>query len=252
MFVAGNWKMHTDLRAADRLASEVVRLTEADARTVDVAICPPTVWLETVRERVRGTRVALGAQNVHPEEQGAFTGEVSATMLDAAGCKFVVVGHSERRQYFNESDAFVGEKVKQVMKHGMTPILCVGESLEERDSDGAETVVGRQLEGGMVGVSLKHGNSLVVAYEPVWAIGTGRTATPDQAQVMHAFIRDKLASRFGDEVPVPILYGGSVKPNNAAELFAQPDIEGGLIGGASLDAEAFASIVRAAADTTRH
>ncbi|MCH7638119.1 MAG: triose-phosphate isomerase [Bacteroidetes bacterium] len=252
MLVAGNWKMHTDLRAADRLASEVVRLTDADARTVDVAVCPPSVWLEAVRERVRGTRVALGAQNVHPEEKGAFTGEVSATMLSEAGCTYVIVGHSERRRHFHESDAFVGEKVMQVMKHGMTPILCVGESLEERDSDAAETVVGRQLDGGLIGVSLRHGNTLVVAYEPVWAIGTGRTATPEQAQAMHAFIREKLAARFGAEEPVPILYGGSVKPGNAAELFAQPDIGGGLIGGASLDAEAFAAIVGAAADAARN
>lgn len=247
MFVAGNWKMHTDLRTADRLASEVVRLTEADARTVDVAICPPFVWLELVRERIRGTRVALGAQNVHPEEKGAFTGEVSAEMLEGSGCRYVIVGHSERRQYFNESDAFVGEKVKQVMKHGMTPLLCVGESLGERDADAAETVVGRQLEGGLVGVTLKYGNTLVVAYEPVWAIGTGRTATPDQAQTMHRFIRERLAIRFGAEDRVPILYGGSVKPDNAAELFAQADIDGGLIGGASLDAEAFSAIVHAAA-----
>ncbi len=252
MLVAGNWKMHTDLRAADRLASEVVRLTEADTRTVDVAVCPPTVWLEAVRERVRGTRVALGAQKVHAEEKGACTGEVSATMLSEAGCRYVIVGHSERRRHFNESDAIVGEKTKQVMKHGMTPILCVGESLEERDSDAAETVVGRQLEGGLIGVSLRRGNMLIVAYEPVWAIGTGRTATPEQVQAMHAFIREKLAARFGAEERVPILYGGSVKPGNAAELFAQPDIGGGLIGGASLDAEAFAAIVRAAADAARH
>jgi triosephosphate isomerase len=195
--------------------------------------------------------VALGAQNVHPEEHGAFTGEVSATMLSGAGCRYVIVGHSERRQIFNESDAFVGEKVMQVMKHGMVPILCVGESLEERDSDVAETVVGRQLDGGLIGVSLKHGNTLVVAYEPVWAIGTGRTATPEQAQAMHAFIREKLDARFGAEERVLILYGGSVKPDNAAELFAQSDIDGGLIGGASLDAEAFAVIVRAAADVAR-
>ncbi len=251
MLVVGNWKMYTDLRTADRLASEVVRLTEADGRKVDVAICPPAIWLETARERVRGTHVALGAQNVHSEEEGAFTGETSAAMLKGADCTYVIVGHSERRQYFNESDAFVGEKVKQVMKHAMTPILCVGESLQERDSDAAETVVGRQLDGGLAGVSLKHGNKLVVAYEPVWAIGTGRTASPEQAQDMHAFIRAGLAERFGDDVTVPILYGGSVKPNNAADLFAQPDIDGGLIGGASLDAESFAAIVRAATDVVR-
>lgn len=251
MFVAGNWKMHTDHRAASRLASEVVRLTEPDARVVDVVVCPPAVWLEAVREQVRNSRVTLGAQNVFPGETGAFTGEVSPLMLKGVGCTYVIVGHSERRQYFNESDAFVGEKVKQVMKHEMTPILCVGESLEERDADNAETVVGRQLTGGLAGVSLKHGNQLVVAYEPVWAIGTGRTASPEQAQAMHAFIRENLIARFGAEYNVPILYGGSVKPDNATDLFSQPDIDGGLIGGASLDAESFAAIVRAAADSAR-
>ena len=248
MLVVGNWKMHTDFRGAVRLASEVVRLTETDARTVGVSICPPFVWLEAVREAVRSSRVALGAQNGHPAERGAFTGEVAMPMLGALGCRFVIVGHSERRQVFGEDDAFVGEKVQAAMGQGLVPILCVGETLDERDTGQAEAVVQRQLEGALDGVALDSAEALVVAYEPVWAIGTGRTASPEQAQAMHAFIRARLHARFGDDGrAVPLLYGGSVKPNNAAELFGQPDLDGGLIGGASLDAESFAAIVRAAA-----
>jgi triosephosphate isomerase len=247
MLVAGNWKMHTDLKGALRLAAEVVRLTEAEARAVDVAVCPPFVWLDAVREKLRGSRVALGAQNVHPEAAGAFTGEVAPPMLDALGCRYVIAGHSERRQHFGETDAFVGAKVRAVMGAGMVPILCVGETLDERDRGEAEAVVRRQLDGALDGVTLDDPARLVVAYEPVWAIGTGRTATPEQAQAMHAFARARLAARFGEDGRrVAILYGGSVKPDNAADLFAQPDLDGGLIGGASLDAEGFAAIVRAA------
>ena len=197
MLVAGNWKMNTDRRDADRLAAEVVRRTEADARTVDVAVCPPSVWLSSVREKLRGSRVALGAQNVHPESSGAFTGEVAPAMLDDLGCRYVIVGHSERRQLFGESDAFVGAKVRAVQEAGMTPILCVGETLAERDADRVEEVVGRQLAAGVDGAAAS-ADRLVIAYEPVWAIGTGRTASPEQAQAVHAFIRDRLAARPGD------------------------------------------------------
>ncbi len=248
MLVAGNWKMHTDRKGALRLASEVVRLTEADARTVDVAVCPPFVWLDAVREKLRGSRVALGAQNAHPADAGAFTGEVAVSMVEALGCRYVIVGHSERRQLFGETDAFVGEKVRAVRAAGLTPVLCVGETLDEREGGAAEAVVRRQLDGALEGVALGD-DRLVVAYEPVWAIGTGRTATPEQAQAMHAFVRARLGERFGEAGrAVPLLYGGSVKPDNAADLFREPDIDGGLIGGASLDAEAFAAIVRAAAE----
>ncbi|HLT47443.1 MAG TPA: triose-phosphate isomerase [Rubricoccaceae bacterium] len=250
MLVAGNWKMHTDRDEALRLAAEVVRRTEHEARAVDVAVCPPFVWLDAVRERLHGSRVALGAQNVHPAASGAFTGEVAPPMLAALGCRYVIVGHSERRQHFGESDAFVGEKVRAVMGAGMVPILCVGETLAERDAGEAEAVVRRQLDGALDGVTLDEAEALVVAYEPVWAIGTGRTATPEQAQAVHAFIRERLGARFGAAGRgVRLLYGGSVKPDNAADLFAQPDLDGGLIGGASLDAEAFAAIVRAAQQT---
>lgn len=248
MLVAGNWKMNTDLKGALRLASEVVRRTEADARTVDVAVCPPSVWLDAVREKLRGSRVTLGAQNAHPAESGAYTGEISVSMVDALGCQYVIVGHSERRQLFGETDAFVGEKVGAVRGRGVTPILCVGETLEERQDGSAETVVQRQLDGALQDITLTD-DRLVVAYEPVWAIGTGETASPAQAQAMHAMIRAHLARLLGTRgQTVPLLYGGSVKPGNAAELFAESDIDGGLIGGASLDAESFAAIVRAAAD----
>jgi len=251
VLVAGNWKMHTDLRGAVRLAAEVARRTEAPARRVRVAVCPPFVWLDAVRAALRGSRVLLGAQNVHPSDEGAFTGEVAAPMLAALGCRFVIVGHSERRHLLGETDAFVGEKVRQVLRHGLVPILCVGETLEERDRGDAEAVVRRQLDGALRGVTPGAPEGLVVAYEPVWAIGTGRTATPEQAQAMHAVVRADLAARFGEAGRfVELLYGGSVKPDNAARLFAQPDVDGGLIGGASLDAEAFTSIVEAAVQTT--
>ncbi|MFN3597216.1 MAG: triose-phosphate isomerase [Rubricoccaceae bacterium] len=245
--VVGNWKMHTTLDEAVRLASDVARGADTDA--VAVAVCPPFVWLEAVAERLRGSGVALGAQNVHPEAEGAFTGEVSPVMLRALGCRYVIVGHSERRQ-MGEADALIGRKVRAALAHGLAPILCVGETVEERDAGSAEAVVTGQLAGALEG--LEAPGALVVAYEPVWAIGTGRTATPEQAQAMHVFVRARLGERFGDAGrAVPLLYGGSVKPDSAPALFAQPDLDGGLIGGASLDAGAFSAIVAAAADASR-
>ena len=243
--------MNLGLADAVRLASDVVRETAKDADQVSVAVCPPTVWLEAVAERLRESPVALGAQNVHPEDSGAFTGEVAPAMLREVGARYVIVGHSERRALFSESSAFVAEKVRAVQAAGLTPILCVGETLEERDGGDAEAVVLRQLAASLDGVTLDASapdgpGGLVVAYEPVWAIGTGRTATPEQAQAMHAAIRAALAERFGGGAGVEILYGGSVKPGNAAELFAQPDLDGALVGGASLEAESFAAIVAAA------
>ena len=246
MLVAGNWKMNLGLADAVRLASDVVRETSDDAGTVTVAVCPPAVWLEAVAERLRGSDVALGAQNVHPEASGAFTGEVSPAMLAEVGARYVIVGHSERRALFGETSAFVAEKVRAVAGAGMVPVLCVGETLEERDGGDAEAVVLGQLAASLDGVALDEPGELVVAYEPVWAIGTGRTATPEQAQAMHAAIRAALADRFAGGDDVEVLYGGSVKPGNAAELFAQPDLDGALVGGASLEAESFAAIVAAA------
>ena len=247
MLVAGNWKMNTDLAEAVRLASEVARATDGAADGVAVAICPPFVSLEAAAEIVRDTPVRLGAQNMHAEESGAFTGEISAPMLASVGCHYVILGHSERRQLFGETDEGVNEKVKAALRHGLVPIVCVGETLDQREAGDEEAVVGRQVDAALDGVTLGAASDLVVAYEPVWAIGTGKTASPEQAQAMHHFIRERLAQTLGATGrDVELLYGGSVKPDNAAELFAQPDIDGGLIGGASLDAKSFAAIVDAA------
>jgi triosephosphate isomerase len=243
MLVAGNWKMTLGHADAVGLAAEVVRATATDAAEVGVAVCPPAVWLDAVAERLRDSEVRLGAQNVHPAASGAFTGEVSVSMLDDLGVEYVIVGHSERRQLFGETSAFVAEKVRAAQAAGLAPILCVGETLDERESGDAEAIVLAQLADSLADVESP---DLVVAYEPVWAIGTGRTASPEQAQAMHAAIRGALAERFEEGEDIEILYGGSVKPDNAAELFAQPDLDGALVGGASLDAASFAAIVAAA------
>lgn len=247
MFVAGNWKMNTDLVTARSLARDVVEAV-GDPGDVRVVVCPPYISLHDVSEVVRNTPVDLGAQNVHQEESGAFTGEVSAAMLRSVGCRFVIIGHSERRQYFGESEQTVNAKIKQARAHDLRPIVCVGETLEERKSNRAQDVVGSQLEGALAGITVESPEELTIAYEPVWAIGTGETATPEQAQEMHAFIRDRLAETYGASKArqIEILYGGSVKPDNAAELFEKGDVDGGLIGGASLKAEDFAAIVAAA------
>lgn len=247
MLVAGNWKMNTDLSDARALARDVVKEV-GDPGAVKVVVCPPYISLGGVWEVVDGSAVALGAQNMHEEESGAFTGEVSGPMLRSVGCGYVILGHSERRQYFGETDAGVNAKIKAAQKHGLIPIVCVGETLDERKRGDAETVVGRQLSEGLSGIAVDDPDDFVLAYEPVWAIGTGETATPDQAQEMHAFIRSKLKAQFGDAAgrDIHILYGGSVKPNNAAELFGRQDVDGGLIGGASLKGTDFAAIVDAA------
>jgi triosephosphate isomerase len=244
MLVAGNWKMNTNRHQAIELAEAAVAAQREMGGEVEVAVMPPFPWLDVVASRLGGSDVLLGAQNVHEAESGAFTGEVSAAMLVEAGCRMVIVGHSERRHVMGETDSQVGRKVVAAQKHGLRPVLCVGETLEERDAGREGEVVAAQLAAGLAGANLAAG--LVIAYEPVWAIGTGRTASPDQAQAMHRMIREHIQPIVGSEA-VPILYGGSVKPANAAELFAQHDVDGGLIGGASLDAADFASIVGAAA-----
>jgi triosephosphate isomerase len=226
--VAGNWKMHGSRASIAALLDELVKASPSGC-----AVCPPFPYLAQVAERLRGTRIAWGAQNVSEHAQGAYTGEVSAAMLAEFGCRYVIVGHSERRQLYGESDAQVAAKYKAVSAAGMTPILCVGETLEERDAGRTEAVVARQLGA----VQFEKG---VLAYEPVWAIGTGRNATPEQAQAVHAFLRKKVPAQ------TPILYGGSVKPQNATAIFAMPDVDGGLIGGASLVAKDFLDIVKAA------
>lgn len=243
--VAGNWKMHGNLVDNDALLGGILAgMGEVKA---DVAVCVPFPYLHQAKARLAGSRVAWGAQNLSQHVKGAYTGEVSALMLNDFECRYVIVGHSERRALYGESDALVAEKYAAAQTAGLIPILCVGETLEEREAGVTEAVVGRQLEAVLNRSGVISLANAVIAYEPVWAIGTGRTASPEQAQAVHAFIRRKIRALDAEVADhLVIQYGGSVKAANAAELFAQPDIDGGLIGGASLNAEEFLAICRAA------
>jgi triosephosphate isomerase len=243
-YVAANWKMHKT--TAEAAAFVDALLPQIAATQSDVVICPPFTALSAVVERRYGTAVKVAAQNMHEEEAGAFTGEISAPMLGEMGVEAVVLGHSERRQLFGETDEALARKVPAALAAGLEPILCVGESEEARDAGQTETVLERQLQADLADVGDDELGRVVIAYEPIWAIGTGRTATPEQAQEAIAFIRDTLRIRGGAGDSVRILYGGSVKPDNAAELMSQPDIDGALVGGASLDPGDFAAIVKAA------
>lgn len=246
MLIAGNWKMNTDAEGAEALARGVVEAVGAP-EDVQVAVCPPPVFLPIVGRAVQDTPVRLGAQTMHHESDGAYTGEVSATMLRSVQCRYVIVGHSERRQSFGETDESVNKKVQKAVASELVPIVCVGETQEQRQVGEAEDVVRRQVRRALSDVALSDPSRVVIAYEPVWAIGTGESATPEQAQEMHAFIRDLLREDYGGAIgdTLHILYGGSMKPHNAADLLGQPDINGGLIGGASLEADDFAAIVEA-------
>lgn len=241
--VVGNWKMNGD-RATN--AALLLALKKAAPFAPNVAVCAPAPYLGEVEAALKGSDIAWGAQDCSSHEAGAFTGEVSAAMLAEFGCRFVIVGHSERRALHGESDGIVAEKARRALAVGLTPIVCVGETLAERESNRTEAVVGRQLAAvtGLLGSGI---DKAVLAYEPVWAIGTGRTASPAQAQAVHAHLRSLLASAGARAAGIGILYGGSVKPDNAASLFSEADIDGGLIGGASLNAESFVAICRAAA-----
>lgn len=245
--VAGNWKMYKTAAEAASLVGELRPLV-ANVRDVDIVVCPTFTSLPAVAPALAGTNIALGAQNMHWEEGGAYTGEVSAQMLLTSGCRYVILGHSERRAYFRETDAEINRKVKSALAAGLTPIMCVGEMLEQREAGKTEAVVKEQMTGGLSSLTPDQIAKVVIAYEPVWAIGTGKTATPAQAQEVHAFIRKLLVAVANKKVAdaVRIQYGGSVKAENAKELFGQPDIDGGLIGGASLKADSFAAIVKAA------
>lgn len=246
-FVAGNWKMFTNAATARQLASAVVRGL-GEEQGVAVAVCPPYPYLPAVAEELRGSSVALGAQNCYHEKEGAFTGEVSPAMLVDVACRYVILGHSERRHKLGESDDFINRKVHAALAAGLEVILCLGETLQERQANRTETILETQLNGSLAGVDAAGLRRVVLAYEPVWAIGTGQNATPEQAQQAHAFIRGQIRERFSEELAsaLPIQYGGSVKPDNAASLFRQADVDGGLIGGASLNADSFLAIVRAA------
>ncbi len=247
--MAGNWKMHANhLEAIQMVQKLSYRLDPADYERVDVVVCPPFTSLRSVQTVIEADHmlIQLGAQNVHPEESGAFTGEVSAPMLAKLGVSYVIVGHSERRQLLGETDEFVNAKVKAVLANGMTPILAVGETLEEREAGQTEPRVASQLRAGLAGVAADQVAALVIAYEPIWAIGTGRTASPDDAAAVIGHLRGLVEHEWGSDTAeaVRILYGGSVNPGNVAGLMAKRDIDGGLVGGASLDPDKFASVVR--------
>ncbi len=246
-FVAGNWKMYKTIVEARNLVSELVPGLQA-VRGVEKVLCPPFTALLAVRSLLEGTDIGLGAQNLHWEASGAFTGEISPLMV-AELCQYVIIGHSERRAYFGETDASVNRKVQAALLHGIKPIVCVGETLEEYESERTTEVVSRQVREGLARLDLNDGSSLIIAYEPVWAIGTGRAATPEGANAVIAdVIRASLTDMFGEGIAneVRVLYGGSVKAANAAEFFVQPEIDGALVGGASLKADEFVPIVQAA------
>ncbi len=247
--VAGNWKMNLDHATAVTL-TEAVAAGAADCGSVDLVLCPPAIYLEAVAaalqlaDGISPSGVTLGGQNLHDQPNGAFTGEIASAMLLDVGCRWCIVGHSERRTLFGETDAIVNSKAKAVLAAGLTPIVCVGETLEEREQDRTAAVVTSQIDGSLAGLSAAELAGTVIAYEPVWAIGTGKVATPEQAQAVHALIRSQLASLADAATAdsVVIQYGGSVKPDNAAVLASQPDIDGALVGGASLKAADFLAI----------
>ncbi len=245
--LAGNWKMHKTAEESAALASAIADALRQKPAPHEVVVCPTYVALDRVAQALKGSSVALGAQDMHWENQGAFTGKISGDMLKAVGVSYVVLGHSEQRTYFHETDETVNKKTLKALADGLVPIVCVGETLEEREGNVTEKVVETQVRGAYAGVSAADAAKTVIAYEPVWAIGTGRTATSAQAQEVHAFIRGLLRSLYGNDVAeaVRIQYGGSMKPENAAELLALPDVDGGLIGGAALKAETFLGIIHA-------
>ncbi len=244
--VAGNWKLNLGPEEGIGLVQELLPLLTDEAKC-DVVICPPYLTLSDAGKALQGSQIELGAQNVHWAESGAFTGEVGPSMLLTIGCRWVILGHSERRQLFGETDEGVNQRLSASLAAGLKPIVCIGETLEERDAGRVEDVVLGQLDRSLAGLTSQQATATTVAYEPVWAIGTGRTATPEQAEEVHAMIRNRLTATFGEDTAqqMRLQYGGSVKPDNAAELFGQENIDGGLIGGASLDAESFAAIVHA-------
>jgi len=246
LFIAGNWKMNLGPTAAAELATALHRELMDDTG-VDVLVAPTYISIPAVAERIKHTGISLAGQDLHPAESGAFTSQISGSMLKEAGCEYVIVGHSERRSLFGDDDVAVNAKVHAAFRSGLLPILCIGETLEQRESGDAINIVTRQLSAGLAGLEPDQVVSTTIAYEPVWAIGTGVTASPEQAQDMHAAIRSWLAANYPAFVAkqTRIQYGGSVKPANAAELLGQPDIDGALVGGAALNADSFVAIVRA-------
>ena len=242
--IAGNWKMFKTVDEAREAAAQLAKLV-TDVKDIDIMIAPPFTSLTVVAEIIQNSRIDLGAQNLHWASEGAFTGEISAPMLITAGCKFVIVGHSERRQYFGETDETVNQKLRAASQAGLVPILCVGETETQRDEKKTFSVLDKQMENGLKELTFDEHHPFVVAYEPVWAIGTGKTATPVQVQEVHSYLRNLVEKIFGNMLArsTRILYGGSVKPDNIKELMALPDVDGALVGGASLQADTFSKII---------
>ena len=244
--IAGNWKMHKDLSESQSLITKLTNALSKEEVKCDVIICPPYTSLSEAAALTKNTKVKLGAQNMHFEDKGAFTGEISAAMLKSVGCEFVILGHSERRAIFGESDQMINKKIKKALNSGLNPIFCIGETLQERESGIMNDVIKRQVTEGLQQVSKGEMEKIIVAYEPVWAIGTGVTATPAQAQEVHVYVRSLISDIFGNDTAEKLIiqYGGSVKPNNASELLSQNDIDGALVGGACLEADSFISIIK--------
>jgi len=241
--IIANWKMNKGIKEAVSFIKEFKPLIK-DIKNVEIVICPPFTLLSEVNKSIKGSNIDLGAQNMHFEEKGAYTGEVSPLMLKDAGCEYVILGHSERRQYFNETDDFINKKVKAALKNKLKPILCIGETLQQRNNDRTTEIIETQLMDCLDGINENEIKNIVVAYEPVWAIGTGKNATPEQAEEVHKFIRSLLSKKYNKKISdnVRIIYGGSVKPDNIKDLMAMGNINGALVGGASLDAKSFAQI----------
>lgn len=241
--IAGNWKMHKTVAEA-RTYAKGIRAALPNLNGREAVVCPPFTALWAVAEELKGSPIALGSQNVHWEAKGAFTGEVSVSMIKELGCQYAIVGHSERRQYFAETDATVNKRMQATLAGGMIPIVCIGETLQEREGNTTFKVIETQIKSGLAGLAA--GASIVIAYEPVWAIGTGKTATPEQAQEVHAFIRKEFGKLYGHAVAdtTRILYGGSIKPDNISALMKQPDIDGGLVGGACLEVDSYVKLVQ--------
>jgi triosephosphate isomerase len=248
-FVAGNWKMNTDSHTSISLAESIVSGSlETAGQGVSVAVCPPFVYLQAVVKALSASGVAVGAQDIYIESQGAFTGEISASMLKDIGCSYALCGHSERRHVIGETDELINKKVAAAIGGGLLPILCVGELLAEREASQTSEVISRQIKSDLAGLSAEKVSAVTMAYEPVWAIGTGLTATPQQAQEVHTFVRELLAEMYGAQLAeeIRILYGGSAKPGNAGDLMREQDVDGLLVGGASLNADDFIAIIQAA------
>ena len=244
--VAGNWKMFNNLNQSITLISEIKQELANIDTNCEVVICPPFTSLETASTLTKDSPIAIGSQNMYFEESGAYTGEISADMLLSVGCEYVILGHSERRTIFKETDELINKKVKKAIAKGLKPIFCIGETLQEREENRTEKVIEVQVKAGLNSVTAEEFKNVVIAYEPVWAIGTGKTATPDQAQEVHKFIRNLLVELYGNDIAnnTVIQYGGSVKPENASDLMSMPDIDGALVGGASLTAASFLGIIK--------